>query len=178
VETGADYIINGGLFDMTQFIAYCHLKADDNIYAQDPYTYWGYGWDMGTDICMQVIPNVSCSNYICWVELIRDSSPKEKLSYTDEQGDNRGRTAIGLNDSKLCLYVASDGSSDAKTPEELRDELTSLSWDSAVMLDSGGSSQCDFCGQKITSSRVVHNLILVYLKQEEENPTGGEEVAD
>jgi len=170
VETGADYMMNGGLFDMTKFVAYCHLKADDCIYAQDPYTYWGYGWDAGTDISMQVIPNVNCNNYICCVELIRDSSPKDNLIYTEEQGGRRGRTAIGLNDGKLCLYVTSDGSSDAKTPEELRDELASLGWDSAVMLDSGGSSQCDFMGEKITSSRVVHNLILVYLKKEDEKP--------
>lgn len=39
-------------------------------------------------------------------------------------------------------------------------------WDSAVMLDSGGSSQCDFQGQRITSSRRVQHYLLVYLKRE------------
>ena len=34
------------------------------------------------------------------------------------------------------------------------------------MLDGGGSSQCDFNGQKVTSTRIVQNYILVFLKKE------------
>uniref|UniRef100_UPI0018ABC357 N-acetylmuramoyl-L-alanine amidase family protein n=1 Tax=Flavonifractor plautii TaxID=292800 RepID=UPI0018ABC357 len=58
-----------------------------------------------------------------------------------------------------------DGTGDAATPETLRDELAGLGWSSAVMLDGGGSSQCDFGGERITASRKVHNWICVYLKQ-------------
>ena len=36
------------------------------------------------------------------------------------------------------------------------------------MLDGGGSSQCDFGGERITASRKVHNWICVYLKQAEQ----------
>lgn len=161
-ETGADYIINGGLYEGTK--AVCHLKADGVVYAKDKYTYWGYAWD-SNDISMCVIPNSDKQNYICCTELIRNGKG-QKLIYTDEQGGKRGRTAIGLKGSNLCLYASSDGV-DAKTPESLRDELISLGLDSAVMLDGGGSSQCDMNGVKVTSSREVHNLILVYLKGEE-----------
>lgn len=54
-----------------------------------------------------------------------------------------------------------------RTPEALRDDLTAAGWDSAVMLDGGGSSQCYFKGAVIQSSRAVHDLILVYLKKGE-----------
>ena len=38
------------------------------------------------------------------------------------------------------------------------------------MLDGGGSSQCDFGGERITASRKVHNWICVYLKQAGQAP--------
>ena len=44
-ETGADYLINGGLYQGPK--AVCHLRADGRTYAKDPYTYWGYAWDTG-----------------------------------------------------------------------------------------------------------------------------------
>ena len=40
------------------------------------------------------------------------------------------------------------------------------------MLDGGGSSQCDFAGQTVTSGRNVQHLILVYLKKD--GPKGDE----
>ena len=52
----------------------------------------------------------------------------------------------------------------ARTPETLRDDLAAAGWESAVMMDGGGSSQCWFRGQTIKSTRAVHDLILVYLK--------------
>ncbi len=164
-ETGADYLINGGLYDMAEFIPYCHLKADGYVYAEDPYTYWGFAWDTGPDIAMAVVPDAAKQNYICCTALIEPSGPAGNLIYTAGQGGTRGRTVIGLKGDRLCLYCSGDGTEDAATPEELRDELSSLGWGSAVMLDSGGSSQCDFAGEKIESGRIVHNLILVYLKK-------------
>ena len=38
------------------------------------------------------------------------------------------------------------------------------------MLDGGGSAQCDFQGQKISSSRRVHNYIAVWLKKSNQKP--------
>lgn len=92
------------------------------------------------------------------------------LDYPAELGGARPRSALGLMGDKLCLYCT-DG---AVTPEGLRAELLAAGWESAVMLDGGGSSQCDFAGQRITSTRVVHNLILVYTRkgEEEDEPMG------
>lgn len=167
-ETGADYIINGGLFN-PNWTACCHLNADGYIYAEDQYNYWGYAWDAGPDIAMTLVPE-RCgdkSNYICCCVLVEPSGPVKKPGYTTEQGGRRGRTAMGMKGDSLCLYVSKDATPDAKTPEELRDELLGLGWTSGIMLDSGGSSQCDFRGNKITSGRAVHNLILVFLKKED-----------
>lgn len=63
-------------------------------------------------------------------------------------------------------YCTRDGGTMARTPEQLRDDLLAAGWESAVMLDGGGSSQCDFAGQQVESGRAVHDLILVYLKKE------------
>lgn len=164
-ETGADYGINGGLYSGTK--AVCHLRADGYTYASDPYSYWGYLWDKGPDIHMGVVPEQAFANYISCVELIRGGKAKDKLTYNSDVGGRRGRSAMGLRGDKLCLYCAGDGSPDAMSPEVLRDYLLEQGWHSAVMLDGGGSAQCDFAGERITSSRKVNNYILVYLNKKE-----------
>lgn len=158
-ETGADYIINGGLFN-SNWTACCHLKADGTICASDSYDYWGYAWDDVTDFGMQTVPDVSKKNYISCAALLRAGNT-ERLIYNSDVGGARPRSAIGLKRDKLCLYCTDEG----HTPEQLQTELATLVWDSAVMLDGGTSSQCDFDGKTITSERAVHNLILIYLKE-------------
>ena len=157
-ETGADYLINGGLYEGKQ--AVCHLRADGRTYAKDPYTYWGYAWDTGPDITLRSVPAAERRNYICCVCLLRGGKA-ETLIYNRDVGGSRPRTAIGLKDGALCLYCTDSG----RTPEELQAELLALGWESSVMLDGGGSSQCDLAGKRIVSSRKVHNLILVYKRK-------------
>lgn len=164
-ETGADYIINGGFFNMDSFTPCGVLIADGNTFV--------YEWS-GEGYCFDSCPPAlrwsdrSDKNFIYGVPLVVNGKTRTPLNYAASWGGTRGRTAIGVAGDKLCLYCSGDGTRDAKTPEGLRDEVASLGWDSAVMLDGGGSSQCDFAGQRIISDRAVHNLILVYLK--EENP--------
>lgn len=157
-ETGADYLINGGLYQGPK--AVCHLRADGRTYAKDPYTYWGYAWDTGPDITLRSVPAAERRNYICCVCLLRGGKA-ETLIYNRDVGGSRPRTAIGLKDGALCLYCTDSG----RTPEELQAELLALGWESSVMLDGGGSSQCDLAGKRIVSSRKVHNLILVYTRK-------------
>lgn len=157
-ETGADYLINGGLYEGKQ--AVCHLRADGRTYAKDPYTYWGYAWDTGPEITLRSVPAAERRNYICCVCLLRGGKA-ETLIYNRDVGGSRPRTAMGLKGGALCLYCADSG----RTPEELQAELLALGWESAVMLDGGGSSQCDLVGKRIVSGRKVHNLILVYTRK-------------
>ena len=166
-ETGADYICNGGLFD-GRFRAVCHLRADGYTWAEDEYSYHGYGWDTNDIRVMLSGKKDMVRNYICCVELIRDGEPIDKPIYNADMGGVRGRTAMGLMpNGDLVLWCSKDGTADAMTPETLRDELAGMGLQSAVMLDGGGSSQCDFAGEQITSSRVVQNLICVYLEKED-----------
>ena len=183
-ETGADYALNGTLYDMKTKEICCHLKADGRVLGTAPYGVYGYAWDQGSDLKMTVLPNLPggqkdlpVRNYLACTPLILNGEPLRKLTYDPGQGGRRGRSAIGTKGGALCLYCAQDGSREARTPEALRDLLHSQGWDSAVMLDGGGSSQCDFAGQRIRSSRLVRHVILVYLDHgdhhdKEEKPMG------
>lgn len=169
-RTGADYVINGGLYDMGSGEALCHLKADGKVYATDAYSYWGYGW---TDS----LPALTSSedgldNYICCVCLVRKGK-RERLIVSDGLNGARARTAMGrMPDGGLLLYCTTEPT----TPEGLQEEMLRLGVDSAVMLDGGGSTQCDMAGEVISSARRVHNYICVTLKsgsKPESTPTSG-----
>lgn len=165
-QTGADYGLNGTLYDMRTLAVNCHLKAAGNVLAAPAYTVAGYAWDTGPDIRMDMLPD-SAQNYIACTPLIVSGKALSKLTYDPGQGGKRGRSAIGIKCDRLALYCSRDGSAAARTPEALRDDLAAAGWESAIMLDGGGSSQCDFQGQRITSSRRVQHYILVYLNDNE-----------
>ena len=163
-ETGADYIINGTLFNMSTFEPNCHLRVDGKTLCDPDYSVAGYAWNDGPDISIDTLPDPSQRNYIACTPLILDGKPISKLTYDKGQGGKRGRTAIGIKADRLALYCTRDGGTMTRTPDALRDDLAAAGWESAVMLDGGGSSQCYFKGDTIKSTRAVHDLILVYLK--------------
>jgi uncharacterized protein YcbK (DUF882 family) len=165
-ETGADYLLNGTLYNLSTGAVNCHLKVDGKVIAKPNYVVAGYGWNVGSDIAMVSLPSPA-ENYIACTLLIEGGKKKDKLYYDPGQGGSRGRSAIGIKNGRLALYCTKDGSEATRTPEKLRDDLFNAGWESAVMLDGGGSSQCDFNGQKITASRKVQHLILVYLRKED-----------
>ena len=167
-ETKAHYVLNGGMWnpDGTP----CPLlKVGGAMLSGTPWRPMGYAWDKGPDIHM-TSGYEGAANFIAVTALVTSGKPVDKPSYGSAQGGKRGRSAIGLRGGSLALYCSGDGTGDAATPETLRDELAGLGWASAVMLDGGGSSQCDFGGERITASRKVHNWICVYLKQAEQTP--------
>ena len=172
-ETKAHYVLNGGMWnpDGTP----CPLlKVGGAMLSGTPWRPMGYAWDKGPDIHM-TSGYEGAANFIAVTALISSGKPVDKPSYGSAQGGKRGRSAIGLRGGSLALYCSGDGTGDAATPETLRDELAGLGWASAVMLDGGGSSQCDFGGERITASRKVHNWICVYLKQAGQAPPDKEE---
>ena len=173
-ETGADYVLNGGMWN-PDGSACPLLKVDGVMRSGTPWRAMGYAWDRGPDIRM-TSEYEGAANFIAVTPLILPGTgPVGAPSYGSAQGGRRGRSAIGLRGGDLALYCSGDGTGDAATPETLRDGLAGLGWASAVMLDGGGSSQCDFGGERITASRKVHNWICVYLKQAEQTPPGQEE---
>ena len=163
-ETGADYILNGTLFNMSTFKPVCHLRVDGRTICAPAYDVAGYAWNEGPDFSIDILPDQTQRNYIACTPLILDGKPISNLTYDKGQGGKRGRSAIGIKEGRLALYCTRDGGTMTRTPEALRDDLAAAGWGSAVMLDGGGSSQCYFKGDTIKSTRVVHDLILVYLK--------------
>lgn len=172
-ETKAHYVLNGGMWN-PDGSACPLLKVGGVMRSGTPWRAVGYAWDKGPDIHM-TSEYEGAANFIAVTALISSGKPVDKPSYGSAQGGKRGRSAIGLRGDSLALYCSGDGTRDAATPETLRDELAGLGWASAVMLDGGGSSQCDFGGERITASRKVHNWICVYLKQAEQTPPDKEE---
>ena len=164
-ETGADYAMNGGFFSGSKSL--CNVKSGGAVVNDPQWNEWGFAWDSGADMSIGLIP-CKKKNYLGCVCLIRPGF-LPKPAYNTDVGGRRGRTAMGLAGDKLVLYCSNDGA-DAGTPEALQAELSALGCDSALMLDGGGSSQCDFAGKIIKSSRVVANLLLVYLKKKEDKP--------
>jgi hypothetical protein len=162
-ETGAHYVLNGGMWN-PDGSACPLLKVGGVMRSGTPWRTMGYAWDKGPDIRM-TSEYEGAANFIAVTALIASGKPVDKPSYGSAQGGKRGRSVIGLRGGSLALYCSGNGTRDTATPETLRDELAGLSWSSAVMLDGGGSSQCDFGGERITASRKVHNWICVYLKQ-------------
>ena len=163
-ETGADYIINGALFNMSTFKPNCHLRVDGRTICTPAYSVAGYAWNDGPDISLDTLPDPSQRNYIACTPLVVAGRALPELTYDSGQGGKRGRTAMGIKGDRLALYCTRDGGTMTRTPEALRDDLAAAGWESAVMLDGGGSSQCYFKGDTIKATRVVHDLILVYLK--------------
>lgn len=168
----ADYIMNGGFYDMSTGNPVGHLKVAGKVYAKADWSCYGFTWGGGADIRMDVIPDKGGDSYFSGVELL---SPYRKmgadLHYLPEVGGSRPRTAMALSAGELILYCADS----PVTPEKLRDELYAVGAESALMLDSGGSTQCDFGeGAKVSSSRRVNNYIAVWLKKTGGTPEGGE----
>lgn len=168
VKGDADYICNAGFYDTTTGRPVGHLKADGAVLAKEVWGCWGFAWDRA-DIKMSALPDAKRTNYISGVEML---SPMigihDAMHYRPEVGGSRPRTAMALTGDKLLLYCADSPT----TPEALRDTLYKLGAETAILLDGGGSSQCDFKGKKISSSRRVHNYLAVWLKhdQKEDKP--------
>lgn len=166
--TGCDYIINGTLYNMSNYKINCHCKINGVVKCKPNYSARGFAWNTGSDIVMDILPDVIQKNYITCTPLIYDNHVKiPKLTYDAGQGGKRGRTAIGIKGNSLALYCTKDGTSYSRTPEQLQTDLYNSGWDYAIMLDGGGSSQCIFPTTSVASSvgRKVGNLILVYLKK-------------
>lgn len=165
--TGAEYVMNGGLFN-PDWMACPLLKADGVMQSKTTWRAYGFGWNRPEDISLR-LDYENVGNFISCVCLLRGGK-REKISVTSALDGARQRSAIGLMGDKMVLYCTDEGT----TPGALQRELEKLGCTDAVMLDGGGSSQCDFGGKQIKAARVVHNLLLVYTKRTGEAPEKGD----
>lgn len=171
---GCQYIINSWFYNMNTGKAVGNLCIDGEVKARANWAGYGLTWDTGPDIRMEVVPGAKAErSYLSGVELLTPTrGPEEPASYSAEYGGKRGRSAALLAGDYLILYCSGDGTADAKTPDAMRDELVELGGKYTntanlrlLGLDSGGSSQCDFDGKKIYSSRRVAGYLAVWTKK-------------
>lgn len=169
---GCDYIINSWFYNMNTGKPVGNLKIDGTVKANAGWAGYGMTWNT-TDIRMEIVPGAKAGKtYLSGVELLTPTrGPDEPASYSAEYGGKRGRSAVMLAGDYLILYCSGDGTKDAKTPDSMRDELVELGGKYTntanlrlLGLDSGGSSQCDFDGKKIYSSRRVAGYLAVWTK--------------
>lgn len=167
-DTGCDLCMNAGFYGGDGKPTH-HLKADGQVLARSPWGCWGFAWNQGGDIRMEVMPAENKRNYIAGVELLSPMvSETGEIPYDrkGELGGIRGRTAIAHTGDKLILYCSGDFTRDAATLEEVQEELRRLGAETAIYVDGGGSSQCDFGdGKAIYSDRRVYSYLCVWLKK-------------
>lgn len=162
-STGAQYVFNGGLYNMATGKPLCKLRVDGTTYANDQYGYWSYAWDTGSDIHMihsDQMPQYQ--NCIACVSMIKDGQDT-LMNYNADLGGSRQRTAMGLDSSgNLVLYCDKAG----KTMEQLREVMRGYGCVSAISLDGGGSTSGDFNGQTVTTTRKVANYVCVFVTED------------
>ena len=172
---GCQYIINSWFYNMNTGKPVGNLCIDGTVKANAGWAGYGMTWNT-TDIRMEIVPGAKAGKtYLSGVELLTPTrGPDEPASYSAEYGGKRGRSAMMLAGDYLILYCSGDGTADAKTPDAMRDELVELGGKYTntanlrlLGLDSGGSSQCDFDGKKIYSSRRVAGYLAVWTKKTE-----------
>lgn len=167
-QTGCDYAVTGNFYN-TSWKATCPLKKDGVVLVSAPYVYRGFRWNTPDDFGQCRIPTEAegYSNYYTCCTLIANGSayPNNLVIYNKDVGGVRGRTGIGVKGKNLVLYASKDGTSDAKTPEKLRDYLFAKGVTEFIMGDGGG--KVNFYGDGTTMQGISksQNLILVYLKK-------------
>lgn len=166
-DTGCDKVMNAGFFGPDGKPTH-HLKVDGKVLARAPWGCWGFSWD-SADIRMEALPAENKQNYIAGVELLSPMITDMgyiPYDHKGELGGIRGRTAIAHTGAGLILYCSGDGTVDAATLEGVQEELAHLGAETAIYVDGGGSSQCDFGnGETIYSSRPVYSYLCVWLKK-------------
>lgn len=166
-RTGADYIINGGIYSFKTFKPFGNVKIDGKVIYNPGYGEYGFAWNEGSDISYERLPS-NKSNYLGCVGMVLGGI-KQVLHYNADMGFKRDRSAIGLKNGNLVLYACNGFHS--KTPEALQTYVMKQGWQSGLMLDGGNSVQCAFPTGTIKSpenngkGRIVQNYILVYLKK-------------
>ena len=172
-----DIAMTGAFYNAAKWAPVCPVKAGGTVlFADQQYSYWAMGWDVGADVLPVLVPpggESDCRNYVANCLLVRAGRPQQKLYYNDDVGGRRGRVAVGLTKDTWITYGASDGSSGAMTPEDLRDYMVGQGCQFAVMMDGGGKVNLYVKSENvlIQGKDPSQNLILLYLDDGETEET-------
>lgn len=164
-ETGGDFCFNGTIFSWKNYKPLCHCRAGGTDLCKPDYSVYGVAWD-GPDTFRQAVLPTATANAITCVPLVVSGKPIQKPNYQPDMGGSRPRTAIGVKEGRFAYFVTSG----KYTPERLRDTLRDYGWDTAIMLDGGGST-CFWdkrgCGIVSDKNRVIPHYIVVTLRDTE-----------
>lgn len=172
-------IANGGFFTMnSQKLPCWGCKADgkmiSNEWKTDSTAYFAMnGKNISFHKYAEAFPS-NCTDGISVYPALIENGRKSTSYHTYPDGNsNRGRTMLGFNSQYVVLSCISDtaGSSDFTCKEEL-DYMLSQGCTYAGNLDGGGSSQCNFNGGKISSSRIVSNFVYIIANPASSTNTG------
>lgn len=159
-EIGCDYIINGGLFDMSTFKPMNHLVVDGKILSNSPGK-TGASFN-GSKIELSYDNQIGYPDHLSGYPLLIANGKIQNFIEPSGLGGARPRSCIGK--TKDCFILATF---EGCTLKQAAQKMLDLGCIWAINLDGGGSTQADFAGQKDPATRVVHNFICVWLKQEQ-----------
>ena len=166
-RTGCDICINGSLYNFSTMKPLCDVKIDGVVMSDDPYGYWGYGWNRKDTRATLSNQMHKWDNYVSCIALLKDSK-RVMMTYGSDVGGVRGRTAIGYKaDGTLVVYCYKDGSSGACTPETLATKMLNYGCVDALCLDGGGSCSLESDAGRVTTSRKVANYICIWIDEED-----------
>lgn len=167
-QTGCTHIINGYLFNnkpksKDYFKPNGWLVIDGAVIARDQYNDWGFG--CGTD-GPPVMTTDRTESFLGAVPILKDGQ-KLARNLTADVARSAERTAVGwLEDGRVLLWCDKT----KLTREQLQMRLLERGCVDAIMLDGGGSTQGIFPDGKVTSSRKVATLLLLWEEQEDYEP--------
>lgn len=173
------YVTNGGFFGMDSKRLPCWgCKADGKVISDSWKTQSTAYMAMNVKRITfhkytEAFPS-NCSDGISVYPALIENGKKSPSFHTYPDGNSdRGRTMIGYNTQYVILSCIADtaGSSDFTCNEEVT-YMLSQGCTFAGNLDGGGSSQCNFNGGKITSSRIVSNFIYIIAEPDTCGATG------
>lgn len=167
-DLGCDYLINAGLFHMKSFTPVNHLVAGGITYSSGKGMTGMSFFDERAVLSYE--NQVKYPDHVSGYPCLLKGGKKAYTTVPAGVEGCRGRSAIGYGTHAIVLLCCSDGS-EALTPEQLWKEMRRLGCVDAINLDGGGSSQCDFAGKQIKSSRIVHNYIAIWLKRDSKSKT-------
>lgn len=158
-EIGCDYIINGGLYDMSTFKPMNHLVVDGKVLSKS-LGKTGASFN-GNKIELSYDNQIGHPDHVSgYPVLVKDGKINNFTTPKGLEGA-RPRSCIGKTKDSFVM-VTFEGC----TLQVAAQKMLELGCIWAINLDGGGSTQAIFDGKKDTSSRIVHNFICIWTKKE------------
>lgn len=159
-----------------------HLKSEGKLYTDAGWNGEGMSWNSldlmkgnELDYGMRILGPTSTDDHdtnISGYTLLSDTRDMNDAidKNIPSRLTKRGRTLLGKKkDGSIYIYVTGDGTTHALTATQCRQVMYNAGCTHVVILDGGGSSQCDFGDSgEIYSSRRVYNYLCIWLKTDEE----------